>query len=289
MRKSAALGERASLQAACTPRRAWPAPPLRRGATATPCPCARAAISYQAKQKPGLDWFGVNYYARGVIGMFCNPVTPKGELMTDMKYTLYPNGLYENLARGSALGVPMYISEIGAADRSDDDHVRLAHIESFTRQARACALAATAGTRASPGRLASGAGDLCVLSPRAAGMMGPHSLGAQRKRRGCAQTLKAIRDGYDVRGLYYWTLMDNFEWNAGYVMKFGVYKFLSDDRANRALKPGGELLTKIYASMPEDMDELRRFCQVRAERAAAAGLGGAALGSLAEPSACRPV
>ena len=36
--------------------------------------------------------------------------------------------------------------------------------------------------------------------------------------------MRAIRDGYDVRGVYYWTLMDNFEWNAGYLMKFGIYK-----------------------------------------------------------------
>ena len=35
--------------------------------------------------------------------------------------------------------------------------------------------------------------------------------------------MRAIRDGYDVRGVYYWTLMDNFEWNAGYEMKFGIY------------------------------------------------------------------
>jgi hypothetical protein len=29
------------------------------------------------------------------------------------------------------------------------------------------------------------------------------------------QTLRAIADGADVRGFYYWTLVDNFEWNAG--------------------------------------------------------------------------
>jgi beta-glucosidase/6-phospho-beta-glucosidase/beta-galactosidase len=33
------------------------------------------------------------------------------------------------------------------------------------------------------------------------------------------QILRALGDGVDVRGLYYWTLLDNFEWNAGYSIK----------------------------------------------------------------------
>lgn len=35
---------------------------------------------------------------------------------------------------------------------------------------------------------------------------------------------KAVDDGYDVRGYYYWSLLDNFEWNMGHDKKFGLYE-----------------------------------------------------------------
>jgi beta-glucosidase len=44
-----------------------------------------------------------------------------------------------------------------------------------------------------------------------------------------AQCHRAIRDGLDLRGFFYWTLLDNFEWAEGYTKTFGL---IAIDRAD---------------------------------------------------------
>lgn len=45
---------------------------------------------------------------------------------------------------------------------------------------------------------------------------------------------RALREGYDIRGYYLWSLMDNFEWSAGYNYKFGITQV---DPQTMELKP----------------------------------------------------
>ena len=55
---------------------------------------------------------------------------------------------------------------------------------------------------------------------------------------------RAIESNVDVRGYYYWSLMDNFEWAAGYDMKFGLYE-VNFDTQERALRQGSKIYRDI--------------------------------------------
>jgi len=55
---------------------------------------------------------------------------------------------------------------------------------------------------------------------------------------------KSIEKGLDLRGYFHWTLVDNFEWDAGYFPKFGLASF---DRKTfkRKLRASGEVYKQI--------------------------------------------
>ena len=58
---------------------------------------------------------------------------------------------------------------------------------------------------------------------------------------------KAIADGADVRGYYYWSIMDNFEWDMGYGMKFGLYA-VNRETQERALRSGAQFYKEVLSA-----------------------------------------
>lgn len=62
---------------------------------------------------------------------------------------------------------------------------------------------------------------------------------------------RARADGVDVRGFYYWSLMDNFEWAEGWHMKFGLYAMDPQDRV-RTLREGSKVFAEIVATSRAD-------------------------------------
>ena len=142
-----------------------------------------------------LDFFGLNYYSHYLYHFTADPEKafkpriPRDEIMTDMEYSIYPEGLYRAIKRVSVLGVPVIVTENGIADSLDDRR------EMFIRR------------------------HLYALS-------------------------RVIRDGYDVRGYFYWSLMDNFEWAEGYSMRFGLYEtdFVTQ---RRTLRKGAKAYREI--------------------------------------------
>jgi len=52
----------------------------------------------------------------------------------------------------------------------------------------------------------------------------------------------AIQQGVDVRGFFYWSLLDNFEWQFGYTKKFGLHAVdFADPQLPRRAKPIAEI------------------------------------------------
>ncbi|HEV2454138.1 MAG TPA: family 1 glycosylhydrolase, partial [Verrucomicrobiae bacterium] len=56
----------------------------------------------------------------------------------------------------------------------------------------------------------------------------------------------AMNDGVDVRGFFYWSLLDNFEWQFGYAKKFGLFSVdFADGRLTRRTTRVGKFYQEI--------------------------------------------
>jgi beta-glucosidase len=72
-----------------------------------------------------------------------------------------------------------------------------------------------------------------------------------------AQVYRALSEGYDVRGYYHWSLIDNFEWCEGWGLRFGLVA-LDVASQKRTLRRSGEMYGRIAgenAITPEIVSE----------------------------------
>jgi len=70
------------------------------------------------------------------------------------------------------------------------------------------------------------------------------------------QLARAIDDGCDVRGYFAWSLLDNFEWAAGYSQRFGiVWVDFQDAGLPRTVKDSGHRLSEIVAGGALEYDD----------------------------------
>ena len=60
---------------------------------------------------------------------------------------------------------------------------------------------------------------------------------------------RAIRDGYDVRGYFTWSLADNYEWHYGYKALFGLSS-MDPQTFVRVLKPSAGKFSEMIRSHP---------------------------------------
>lgn len=73
------------------------------------------------------------------------------------------------------------------------------------------------------------------------------------ERRALAGLVRAMQSGIDVRGYFYWSLMDNFEWLFGYGPQFGLIA-VARETQRRTPKPSAEWLGAIARGNAIDLD-----------------------------------
>jgi len=162
------------------------------------------------KSIPGLkysyDWIGINYYTRILCGFSLKRQwgllleNTKSLPISDMNWTVYPQGLYRTLIKYRKLGVPIFITENGIATENKNlrrDFI-LYHVDAMH---------------------------------------------------------EALLDGVDIRGYFYWSLMDNFEWAEGFTKRFGLYH-VDFKTLKRRLKEGSNIYKEII-----QLNRQKEFCE----------------------------
>lgn len=73
-----------------------------------------------------------------------------------------------------------------------------------------------------------------------------------------AAMYRAMQEGADVRGYFWWTLVDNFEWDQGYWLRFGLYH-LDVETQTRTQRPVADVYAAIARANGINDELLARF------------------------------
>ena len=159
------------------------------------------------RRRAASTYLGINYYGRARLNHFQALVPTNGisdsrlrqlGIVSDDMFERHPAGFGKILKKfRTKYGLPIYITEHGAASSDDDFRIRdlTQHLEEL---------------------------------------------------RG------AVRDGVEVRGFFYWSLLDNFEWQFGYSKKFGLLSVdFADEKLPRKMTRVGEFYRAICTAAAE--------------------------------------
>jgi beta-glucosidase len=72
------------------------------------------------------------------------------------------------------------------------------------------------------------------------------------------QAHRAVSRGIDVRGYYYWSCLDNFEWAEGFTPRFGLTE-VDYKTQRRTLRESGKLYAEIALNGGITREMLERF------------------------------
>jgi beta-glucosidase len=137
------------------------------------------------------DFLAVQYYFHNRF-KFPKKIHLHDKPETDMGWEIFPEGIYHVIKRLKKYKLPIYITENGLADATDEkraqfikDHLKWVH--------------------------------------------------------------KSIDEGADVRGYFYWSLLDNFEWDKGFWPQFGLVE-IDYKTLERKIRPSALEYKKICES-----------------------------------------
>ncbi|OGN09894.1 MAG: hypothetical protein A3C61_01405 [Candidatus Yanofskybacteria bacterium RIFCSPHIGHO2_02_FULL_39_10] len=153
---------------------------------------------FWTKASPYYDFIGLNYYTvdRHIPGSFESLV--KQEVIPEMNWEMYPEGLYRLLSDFKKFNKPIFITENGIADGTDQKRLKFIKDHLYW-------------------------------------------------------TWRAIRDGIDVKGYLYWSLLDNFEWHRGFAPRFGLAE-VNYKTFERHIRPSALEYAKICLANQLEVD-----------------------------------